>query len=198
MTGLDRPIDPQTRRIIVGWLANLARVTRHRQGRLSDEDLAAMKDERAVYAELLARDFPSGAFTLDSLHAAAQGHAFFPAYDEIRARVLEWWQAHKPASVMRLSGPDAAHLSDADALWLAFYRRRRAELLDQPGSLDLPDPHREPEAYAACGLGRLDSLLRRYAPEAWLIIAGAPRSREDLDPDALPGMAERLSNILNT
>ena len=194
---VSRVPDVATRRIIAAWIANLAKITRHKQGKLNDDELAALKEERAIYAELLAKDLPSGAFTLDSLHAVVQGHSYFPPYDEIRSRVQAWWNENRPASAPRLQGPDGARLSVEDASWLAFYTKRRKEILDKPGSMNLPDPHREPLAYAATDLGRLDSFVRRHSPGAWKIICGPSASEDEFapqeaepKPDALADMAD--------
>ena len=141
------PPDTATRRIIASWLAQLAKVTRHKQGRLSDDEVAALKDERAIYAELLAMDLPSGAFTLDSLHAVAQGHSFFPAYDEIRRTVQAWWNENKPAIAPRIEDDSpAGRLGAADRSWFDYYHRR----LREGGNARL-----------------LGSMVRRYSPAAW-------------------------------
>ena len=170
--------DPGTLKIIVGWLANLAKLTRHKQGRLTPEDLADLKDERALYATMLAKDLPSGAFTADSLHAVAQGNAFFPAYDEIRSTVQAWWNDHRPHSAPRLSGPDdAPGLSVMDASWLAHYRRRRVEIEDAPGYVAM-DRRASPHAFVCTDMGRLESLIRRHSPAAWAVIVGKPPPAE--------------------
>ena len=79
-------------RIIAGWINNYAESTRH------GEEGRPTKNKLALYASLLAKDFPSGAFTLDSLHYVVHGNEWFPAYDVIRKGLAEWWERHKPTS----------------------------------------------------------------------------------------------------
>lgn len=151
--------DPQTLRIITGWLNGLAELTRHgSDGRPSDKKLA-------LHATMLGQDFPSGAFTAASLQHAAVGHDFWPSYDAIRARVSEWWRDNRPrpTGVPALEspaamGPDA--LDAADRAWLAYWHKRSAEIGQCTAS----------RAAREMGLERVASLVRVQSPRAWALI----------------------------
>jgi hypothetical protein len=55
----------------------------------------------AAYAGLLAREFPAGAFTADSLaHVAAAAVKGFPTYGELVASLRVWWADHRPLPPM--------------------------------------------------------------------------------------------------
>lgn len=117
--------NPEGLRIIAGWLANLAEITRHgAEGKPTKNGIATL-------ATLLGLDFPSAAFTIASLQATAQGSEWFPAYDVIRQRVSDWWREHKPASAPALPAPahmpQAADLTGMDRIWLNYFCKREAE-----------------------------------------------------------------------
>jgi hypothetical protein len=158
--------------IIASWLANLAELTRH------GDDGKLTEDKLAIYSTLLGKDFPSTAFTVASLHHAAQGCEWWPSYDAVRRRISEWWREHRPCSALALSAPYAttgADLTGIDRLWLdCWYRRTQEIATGKPASGNGPEGR---DAYAGHGTSaaarrNLASLIRQQSPRAWAVIAG--------------------------
>ena len=111
-----------TLKIITGWLASLADVTSHgSEGRPS-------KDVLATYASLLGQDFPSSAFTAESLRYVIGTEAWWPAMATITKRIGDWWRDNRPASAPRIGYDGAAAMSDEDEIWVAFHQRRMPEI----------------------------------------------------------------------
>lgn len=126
MNTVARHITPETLHRVSGWLENLGRLTRHAE--------PADKDQIAVYADMLSRDFPASAFESRSLHAVAEGLTWWPAYDEIRKRLAEWWRVHNPSPTTETSQP-----VDTRRPWerregetSADYQRRREAEMRRP------------------------------------------------------------------
>jgi hypothetical protein len=153
-------------RIIAGWLTNLAELTRH------GEEGKPTKNKIAVTATMLGKDFPSGAFTTDSLHFVVQGCEWHPAYDVIRQRLGEWWRDHRPASVPLLVGPKDADLSPTDRSWLAYWYARRPDI--EAKQRRLTERGQLPGDQTQRPLSHFASLVRSNSPKAWWVISGMP------------------------
>jgi len=164
--------DPEALRIIAGWLNNLAELTRH------GEEGRPTKNKLAVTATMLGQDFPSSAFTTDSLHAVVQGAEWFPPYDTIRQRVAEWWQDHRPACARALAGPYAAaatatDLTGRDRGWLDYFATRNIEGFGPPRDGCPPSSR-----------SRCLHLIKCQSPAAYSIITGAAPEPEWSAPTA--------------
>jgi hypothetical protein len=109
--------DIETKRHVARWITRLSAITRQGGG---DLDAQTVRD----LAEMLADDFPAGAFTTESLQAVAREHEWFPAYAVIRAVVGQWWAENRPA-VPAIEGPGG--LAAADRTWVAYWHKRQAE-----------------------------------------------------------------------
>ena len=146
--------DPGTLHIISGWLADLSRLVRHGEARPDAEQLA-------LYAAMLGKVLPSGAFTPDSLLHVGSTMTWWPELASLRPALLAWWDAaNKPPAVPMIgcdSGPAAA-LTGMDAHWLAYYQRRLAGLTGEP--------------LTAERRANLDSLIRAQSLPAWRVICG--------------------------
>lgn len=146
-------------RIIAGWLNNLAELTRH------GEDGRPTKNRLATIATMLGRDFPAGAFTTDSLHAAAQGIEWFPPYDTIRQQIGEWWRENQTTCPRALpahnTAADAAtsELTTMDRYWLNYFSKRASEGFGPLCDGDAPS-----------GRARCLDLVRCQSPDAFAVI----------------------------
>lgn len=161
--------DSQTLQIISRWLGNLAKLTRHRQGKLDEHQLRAFKDEMALYTDMLGKSLPSAAFTNDSLHAVIEGNPFFPAFDHIRETVQAWWNKNRPQHSTAIGGPEdddpkGAHLTGMDRHWFKYWLTRQGEGFGpvQPGACDDVDANR----------AQVASLIRSKSSKAWAAING--------------------------
>jgi hypothetical protein len=128
---------------------------------------------------MLGQDFPSSAFTTDSLHAVVQGAEWFPPYDTIRQRVGDWWRDHRPACVRALPGPyttaaSAADLTGRDLDWLNYFHKRAAEGFGPPHDGDAPSSR------ARC----LDTVRCQSRP-AYAVITGEPAESDWSEPTAV-------------
>jgi hypothetical protein len=143
---------PSELKIIAGWISSLADVTRH------PAEQRPTREALGTYATLLSADFPSSAFTSDSLRACATGNDWFPSYDAIRRGVGDWWREHRPAPLVALTDERLQHLDEMDRLWVGYYWRRCQEGCDRKHVL---------------------SLVRQQSPAAYREITGdteAPRT----------------------
>ena len=109
--------DIETKRHVARWITRLSAITRQGSGDLDAQTLGDL-------AEMLADDFPAGAFTTGSLQAAARGHEWFPAYAVIRTVVGQWWAENQPPRPA-IEGPGG--LTAKDQAWLAYWAKRQAE-----------------------------------------------------------------------
>jgi len=146
----------RTETAIARWLEALANLTVPGSDPVSAERIAVM-------AGFLAMDLPAEAFSQRSLHAAAQGHRFFPAYDDVRMAVTTWWEANRPPAGPQLGGPVIPGMTATDRSWVAFYHKRRAEIWAQ-------DSLSQSQAEAA--LAVVSSLVRAQSARAWEAITG--------------------------
>ena len=141
---------------IAKWLQSLRDLTVTGADGVTPERIATM-------AHMLAMDgLPGEAFTSGSLHAAAQGQRFFPAYDDVRRAVTIWWEANRQPSQPQIAGPNTSGLDAVDRGWVAFYRKRRAELAAADGALQAD----------RAALANLASLVRGQSPRAWAEVSG--------------------------
>jgi hypothetical protein len=141
--------DAETLRHIARWVGRLANITRHGSAGLDAETLRDL-------ATLLAKQFPAGAFTTDSLAATVDGQEWFPPFATIADRIGEWWRDHRPA-VPALPAPDGygPPLAGLDALWERRFYARRGEGFATPAER-----------------GRFLSLIRQMSPAAHDRIVG--------------------------
>jgi hypothetical protein len=144
----------QDLRIISRWLTRLRDVC------AVNPDDPFTAEKLNDYAELLGRDLPTAAFCTDSLHAAASGSEWFPAYDRIRREVSVWWQANKPACVKHLDSPQGWSLTEQsfERHWI----KRTSEIAALPNRIQA---HAEYE--------NLASFMRARCPErVWKHLSG--------------------------
>ena len=150
-----------TMHIISRWLRDLALVS-NLPGDLTKD---ALKAKLETYAGMLAMEFPSGAFTAESLQAVAIGNPWFPAYDTIRTRVLGWWNENKPRCAPAIGRQRPEGWTEMDEGWLRYWHTRNREiaLLDDRRRADFER-------------GRVASLIRTHSPRAWERISGERQS----------------------
>ena len=152
------PTTSRTEATIARWLEGLANLTVAGADPVSAERIAVM-------AGFLAMDLPAEAFTQRSLHAAAQGQRFFPAYDDVRRAVTAWWDSNRPPAGAPLPGPAGAGMSALDRHWVAFWHRRREEIWAQ---------EELSQSQAEAALGVVSSLVRAQSARAWEAVSGKP------------------------
>ena len=138
-----RQADPHTLKIIGGWLKALADLTR------ASADDPVSTSKLTTYATMLAKDLPIPAFTTDSLHFIAGGKVFFPAYEDIRASLVAWWNERKPSVAPQITDRRFDGLNDDERSWLRYYDRAFANGFDGTSA------------------ARVDGLLRAQAPRVW-------------------------------
>lgn len=181
--------DTQSLKIIGAWLSRLAGFTK------APNDKAMTKETMADLAIMLGKEFPSPAFTSDSLQAIAGDIEWFPAYATLRAAVAIWWAEHRPQQ-RRIAGPPGVEdLPKMDQLWFAFYHKRIGEI--EGGRLDANGV--KVDAFAGRGNSadarrNLASLVRKNSPAAWKIISGSDDTRReptDADREAVAESTRR-------
>ena len=167
--------DTQSMKIIGAWLTRLAGFTK------AANDKAMTKETMADLAIMLGKEFPSSAFTSDSLQAIAGEIEWFPAYSTLRAGVAIWWADHRPQQ-RKLAGPPGNEtLGGMDAYWFRFWHKRVAEI--EAGHAE--DEHGRPldpfvgRGSAEAARRNLASLVREKSPAAWRIISGSDDRRKE-------------------
>ena len=138
-----------TLQIISGWLLSLSQLLRH------DKEKPT-KNQIALYATMLAKDLPSGAFTSESLHHVARDMQWWPEYSALSKALLPWWNEHKPAVAPVIAYEGAVQLSTLDSSWVSFYYQR----IKEGGDRRL-----------------LGSLIRSQSREAWNVITSSGGDR---------------------
>lgn len=146
---------PADKRLIAAWLTRLSGITNQRPE--NPIDAQTLSD----YAEMLALDFPTGAFTSLSLRAVATGSEWFPAYDKIRREVDAWWNANRPACAPALTGPRDNALTAEDRRALDSFIRRH----------DGPDAGKQPSR------GEALAMLHERFYGAWKELMRSPDNR---------------------
>lgn len=169
-------LDSRTDQHIRRWLEGLANLTVSGTEPVTPERIALM-------AGFLAMDsFPLEAFCQRSLHHAAQGQRFFPAYDDVRKAVTTWWEANRKASQAQITGPSPSGMDEMDRSWEAFYRKRRAELAASSTSFEADQ----------VAIGRLKSLVKAQSPKAWAAVSGERPSEARAPTEAEVSHVARL------
>lgn len=148
------------------WVAMLAKLVAPMDATAAAKALAGMLP--------LLVSLPDAAFTMRSLEAIAADMKRTPTYAELRAALLAWWAANRPEQTLAL--PDnVVGLSEKDRVWLAYWHERErdgfAPLRGPDGRLTRPDVT-DWQAHTA-------SMVRQYAPAAWLRIAGDQDQSEE-------------------
>lgn len=157
MSNRARQADQHTLRQIVSWLRELAELTRPSSEPVGAEKLKA-------YATMLAMDLPTGAFTTESLHFAVEGQTYFPAYEELRPRLVAWWNEHRPQIAQQITDARYDRLTPDEQRWLAYWDRHVAN------------------GFEGTTPGIASSLIRRHAPRVWdMLNPGDP----SIAPDAV-------------
>lgn len=142
MTTNSRSADPQAVKHIASWLKALTDLMAPGKEPVSAEKMRSN-------ATMLAMDLPTGAFTTESLHFVAQGRSYFPAYDEMRAQLVAWWNERKPQIAPQITDARYDGLTPEEQHWLRYYDRAFARGFDGTSP------------------ARVDSLLRAQAPRVW-------------------------------
>jgi hypothetical protein len=158
--------NPQTLKIIAAWLAKIATLCNPPQGETTDD----LRNRIVAYTGELGLEFPSAAFTPDSVRHVVQDQAWFPAYATIRSRLAEWWRDHKPACAPALAdySPKPPRWQPMDEHWLDFWHTRAAEIAA------LPDPNEQRAARA-----NLASLICAQSPRAWSVVSNTPLAQHN-------------------
>ena len=146
---------------IARWLEALANVTIGGTEPVNAERIAVM-------TSFLAMDgLPLEAYCQRSLHAAAQGQRFFPAYDDVRKAVTAWWEANRTPTERQLPSPITSDMNAMDRAWVAFWHKRRAEIFAGTGS----------QQAAHVAMDNLTSLVRDQSLKAWSHVTGERESQ---------------------
>jgi hypothetical protein len=107
LVAADRRADADSLRIVLAWLTRLARAT------VATSASPVTEARLREMAVMLLATLPSAAFTSDSLAAVLRGMQYFPAVDILKARVVDHWNATKPASAPFLGDRRPVSLSPA-------------------------------------------------------------------------------------
>lgn len=182
-------------KIIGEWVARLSKVT------ASKEDDKLTKETLADLAIMLGREFPSGAFTSDSLQAVAANHPWFPAYADLRTSVALWWSENRPRQ-RQISGPAGGEtLRGMDAEWFGFYHKRMSEIeaghAEDAKGVTIDAFSGRGDAVAA--RRNLGSLMRKMSPAAWRVISGSDGGRvvpTEADLDAVSTSVQETLRVL--
>jgi len=77
-------------RVISAWLTDLANLT------AGNASMREIKPRIGGIASMLSDNFPTGAFTRNSLEHVARQCSFFPSYGELCNALAPWWKDHQP------------------------------------------------------------------------------------------------------
>jgi hypothetical protein len=120
-------------------------------------------DKVALYANMLAGEFPPAAFTMDALRAVTEdnGKGFFPPVDAVRHRLRDFLARRRTEAA---HGPSLGHLTASDAHWVRVLREMLEGYRDGPLRLWLHFVEmNHPQAFATIltefGQARLASVL---------------------------------------
>ena len=173
--------DPKTLLIITTWLTDLATLC----NLPPDLPVADLEMKVSLYAKELGAEFPSAAFTTDSLRVVVVGQPWFPAYATVRERIAAWWRDNRPRHSPAIRDHRAKPLGwdDADERWVDFYHRRASEIT---ATGDRQTQHTK--------MGNMESLVRCQSSRAatWL---GLYRESEGFDKPG-PAEIERVQAML--
>lgn len=146
--------NPLDLKLIAGWLNELSRLVRQGEEKVT-------KDQLAVYASMLARDLPRGAFSTRTLHLTACDMTWWPDYATLRKKLLDQWQLDRAADTRLIAAaPGSDDLDENDRSWLAYFQKREAEnfIPVKPGAL--------------WGRDHVLSLVKQQAPRAYRKLMG--------------------------
>lgn len=173
---------PEHAQHIAAWLRKLAALVSRR-----GEDCG--RDQIALYAEMLIRDYPRAAFTTTSLQFVAEACEWWPPYAVLRKLVGEHWSAfqrnRRDGRLAQLAGPSGDKALEGDDLqWRRYFDRGEMThwvCADEAGI----DP-----AEAQFRRDRALSLIRQQSPAAYEDITGRPArdpvsNAQWANPDAL-------------
>lgn len=80
----------QAANVIAPWLTSLAGLTTGGKEPMTKERLL-------LYTQILSREMPAAAFTMESLYAVADGCEFFPTYKTLKEALDKWRAANTPS-----------------------------------------------------------------------------------------------------
>lgn len=81
--------------VVAQWLTDLLMLTRG-----ASNDAEEVKRKMKAMIIILAKDFPSAAFSSQSLQAIATQFKFMPSYSELSAALTVWWKDSQPKEVV--------------------------------------------------------------------------------------------------
>jgi hypothetical protein len=156
-------VDVFTREKITRWVLDLSRLVR-----VNSED-GDDDDQLLLYTRMLELEpFPAGAYCDTSLHHVTRDRRWWPEFAELRLLLAEWWRDNAPAAAPRLAYDGETGLNAWDQSWLDFYHREKAKKTPRPTK------------------DHLESLLRRYAPNAYKLVAASHPPHPAFDPNVPP------------
>lgn len=174
MSDLHAARDPEGTKRIVRWLNDLALL-------VSRRDRDATREQIALYAEMLCRDFGKDAFNTDTLHLVASGLEWWPSLTALVARIEEAWKVvrlrweRRGVPLMLPPGASSIELSPHDKTELEYFQRR-----ESAGWIEASDTaHTMPDIAARRSRG-LAFLKSRSLP-AWRVITGSREECNDQD-----------------
>ena len=183
--------DRQSIAIATTWLKGLADLCVHPGGEAPTA--AKLHQMASQLCELV----PSGVFTAAAARECAKGD-FFPGFDTLQTRLVEWWQLHRPGGAPSLlpAGITAGDLLGNDLVWFNFWFARRSEAAmadDEARRKNWKDEAQLP-------LSKLASLVRGQSPRAWAAISGNQgtiRQPSEAEQDAVRESARRAIEAMN-
>jgi len=177
---------PEHAQHIAAWLRKLAALVSRRS-----EDCG--RDQMALYAEMLIRDYPRAAFTTASLQFVAESCEWWPPYAVLRKLLGEHWSAfqrnRRDGKLAQISGRGSAKPLEGDDLqWRRYFDRGEMARWAQADETTIE------AAETAFRRDRALSLIRQQSPAAYEDITGQP-GREPVS-NALWGDPECLRRSL--
>lgn len=116
------------------------------------------------YADFLYSDFPSTAFSRESLKAMTAENEYFPTYKQLLGQLGQWWRENRPVQGL-IESDEFRGWSEMDRHWLAYYYRRRDERFSPTRGAHFESPG---------GRALVLSLIRCQSPRAARYIEATP------------------------
>lgn len=166
--------DPQKARLIMRFMGQIARATRHHQ-QLSQ---AERQNLVADYTEMLMRrSIPGFCYGMDGLAFVLNGLEWFPTLNTLAALLEEYRttaerKARHAGHTLRINNMSGRALTHSEQAWLRFWQNGESlHWATQQGEMTVDErTQRRRRANAL-------SLLKRYAPFVWRSLTSAHEAR---------------------